>query len=73
MSSGSSQCRVRQRTEEGIAAITAHMENRRLIPKRNILRDDIMVASLDFIAQMIQDNHWSNLYNCACSVYPHLV
>jgi hypothetical protein len=32
-----------------------------------------MVAPLDFIAQMIQDNHWGYLYSCECSVYPRLV
>jgi hypothetical protein len=73
MSSGSSQRRVIQRTDEGIAATRARMENTQVIPERNILRADIMVAPLDFIAQMIQDNQWSYLYSCACPVYPKLV
>jgi hypothetical protein len=73
MSSGSSQRKVRQRTEEGIAATRARMENRQVILDRNILRVDITVAPLNFIAQMIQDNHSGYLYSCACSVYPKLV
>jgi hypothetical protein len=32
-----------------------------------------MVAPLDFIAQIIQENHWGYLYHCACPVYPWLV
>jgi hypothetical protein len=73
MSSGSSQRRVRQRTEEGIVATKVRMETRQAILERNILWADIIVAPLDFIAQMIQDNHWGYLYSCACPVYPQLV
>jgi hypothetical protein len=50
MSSGNSQCRVRQRTDEGIATTKARMESRQVISERNIVRADIMVAPLDFIA-----------------------
>jgi hypothetical protein len=32
-----------------------------------------MVAPLDFIVDIIKDNHWGYLYNCACTVYPRLV
>jgi hypothetical protein len=32
-----------------------------------------MVAPLDYIAEIIRDNHWGYLYNCACTVYPRLV
>jgi hypothetical protein len=53
MSSDSSLLRVRQRTEEGIAATKDRMENRQVIPERNIVRADIMVVLLDFIAEMI--------------------
>jgi len=49
------------------------MESREVIPERNIVRVDAMVAPLDFIAQMIQDNHWGYLYSCACPVNPQLV
>jgi hypothetical protein len=47
---GNSQRKVRQRTNEGIAATRARMANKQLIPERNILIPDIMVAPLDFIA-----------------------
>jgi len=50
MFSGNSQCRVRQRTDEGIATTKARMESRQVIPERNIVRVDIMVAPLDFNA-----------------------
>jgi hypothetical protein len=53
MSSGISQHRVRQRIDEGIAATRARMENRQAIPERNVLRADIMMAPLDFIAEII--------------------
>jgi hypothetical protein len=57
MSSGNSQRRVRQRTDEGIAATRARMESRQVISGRNIVRANVMIASLGFIDQMIQDNH----------------
>jgi len=50
VSLGNSQRKVRQRTNEGIAATRARMANKQLIPERNILIPDIMVAPLDFIA-----------------------
>jgi hypothetical protein len=56
-----------------MAATRAKVENRQAIPERNVLRADIMVAPLDFIAKIIQTNHWGYLYNCACPVYPRLV
>jgi hypothetical protein len=56
-----------------MATTRARMDSRKVIPERNIVRADIMVAPLDFIAQLIQDNHWGYLYNCACLVYPRLV
>lgn len=43
------------------------------IPKRNILRVDVMVAPLYYIVEIICDNHWGYLYNCACTIYPKLV
>jgi hypothetical protein len=38
----------------------------------NVLKADVIVA-LDFIADIIRDNHWGYLYNCVCIVYPRLV
>jgi hypothetical protein len=49
------------------------MDSRQVLPERNILRADLVNAPLNFIAQLIQDNHWAYLYNCACLVYPRLV
>jgi hypothetical protein len=56
-----------------MAATRAKVENRQEILERNIFRVDIMMAPLDFIAEIIQANHWGYLYNCACLVYPRLV
>jgi len=33
------------------------VENRQAIPERNILRTDVMVTPLDYIAKIICDNH----------------
>jgi hypothetical protein len=73
MSANSSQRRVQQRTKKARAAFLAKMENMQAIPKRNILRADVMVAPLDYIVEVICDNHWGYLYNCAYTVYPRLV
>jgi hypothetical protein len=53
MSSGSSQRRVRQRTNEGIAATRARVETRPMIIERNVLRANVMVPPFDFIDQLI--------------------
>jgi hypothetical protein len=73
MSASSSQLRVHQRTEEGIAATKVRIENRQAIPERNIVQADVMVAPLDIIANIIQTYHWEYLYNCACIMLPRLV
>jgi hypothetical protein len=73
MSADSSQRRVRQRTEEAINATLVKVENRQAIPERNVLRADVSMAPLYFIAEIIRDNHWGYLYNSACIVYPRLV
>jgi hypothetical protein len=73
MSADSFQHRVRQRTEEARAASLAKVENIQAIPERNVLRADVMVALLDYIAEIIRDNHWGYLYNSACTIYPRLV
>jgi hypothetical protein len=59
--------------EEGPDAIRARVENMQAIRKRNVVRANIMVAPLDFVAEIIQANHWGYLYNCACLVYPRFV
>jgi len=73
MSAGSSQRRVCQRTEAGLAANRARIENRQAISERNVVRADVMVAPLDIIADIIQTYHWAYLYNCAYIVLPRLV
>jgi hypothetical protein len=42
-----------QRTEEGNVASRAKIANRPIIPQRNVVRDDVMVAPLDFINEII--------------------
>jgi len=73
MSTSSSQFRVQQRMEEARVATLVKVENRQAIQERNVLRADVSVAPLDFIVEIIRDNHWGYLYNCACIVYPRLV
>jgi hypothetical protein len=53
MSASSSYRRVHQMTEEGIATTRARIENRQAIPKRNVVRANVMVAPLDIIADII--------------------
>jgi len=73
MSISSFQRRVRQRTDEGIAAARARIENRQAIPERNVVRADVMVAPLDIIADTIQTYHWGYFNGCVCIVLPRLV
>jgi hypothetical protein len=54
MSADSSQSKVRQRTDEARAASLAKVENRQAVPKRNVLKADVMVAPLDFIVEISQ-------------------
>jgi hypothetical protein len=49
MSAGSSQRRVHQRTEAGLVANRARIENRQAILERNVVRADVMVAPLEII------------------------
>jgi hypothetical protein len=73
MSASSSQRRVRQRTEEGNAASRAKIANRSVIPKRNVVRADVMVGPLDVISEIIQTYNWGYLHNYACIVLTKLV
>jgi hypothetical protein len=54
---GSSQRRVRQRIEEGIAASKARITNRPIILERNVVRANVLVAPLDVINDIIQTYH----------------
>jgi hypothetical protein len=69
----SSQRRIRQRTEEGIAASRARIANNQVIPERNVVRAYVLVTPLDVINDIIQTYHWGYLYNCACIVFTRLV
>jgi len=51
----------------------ARIINRAVIPERNVVRADIMVAPLDIISEIIQTYHWGYLHNCACIVLTRLV
>jgi hypothetical protein len=59
--------------EEARATSLAKVENRQVVPERNVLSADVIVVPLDFIAAIIRDNPWGYLYNYACTVYPRLV
>lgn len=41
-------------TEEGIAASRARIASRPVIPERNVVRSDVLVAPLDVINDIIQ-------------------
>jgi hypothetical protein len=69
----SSQCRVRQRTEEDRSALQAKIMDRTVIVERNVVRSDIMVPPLDSIYDTIQTYHWGDLYTCSCVVLTRLV
>jgi hypothetical protein len=47
--------------------------DRTVIPERNVVRLDIMVAPLDSIHDTIQTYHWGYLHSCACVVDTRLV
>jgi hypothetical protein len=65
MFAGSSQRKVRQRTEGDRAALRAKIMDRPIIAERNVVRSDIMVAPLDSIHDTIQTYHWGYLQSCA--------
>jgi hypothetical protein len=56
-----------------VATFRAKIMNKLVIPKRNVVRADIMVAPLDSIHEIIQTYHWGYLHNCACIVLTRLV
>jgi hypothetical protein len=73
MSAVSSQCRVRQRTEEERSALQPKIMDHTVIAEHNVVRSDIMVPPLDSIYETIQTYHWGYLYTCACIVLTRLV
>jgi len=55
-----------------VAAFRARVMNRAVIPKRNVIHTDLLVAPLDSINEIIQTYHWGYLHNCACVVLTRL-
>jgi hypothetical protein len=73
MAACSPQCRVRQRTEGDRAALGAKIMDRPVIPERNVIHFDIVVAPLASIHDTIQTYRWGYLHSYACVVYTRLV
>jgi hypothetical protein len=73
LSTFSSQCRVRQRTEEERSVLQTKIMDRTVIAERNVVRSYIMVPPLDIIYETIQAYHWGYLYTCVCIVLTRLV
>jgi len=73
MSSDNSPPRVRQRIEESVADRVHCMQSQQVLSERNLLRADLRDSVLLPIAQMLLENNWEYLYNCACQAFPRLV
>jgi hypothetical protein len=73
MSSDDSPPRVRQRIEELVTDRLHGMQSRQVLFERNLLRVDLRDSVLLPIAQMLLENNWEYLYNCACKAIPRLV
>jgi len=73
MSSDDSPPRVRKRTEESVADRLHRMQSRQVLSERNLLRADLRDPVLLPIAQMLLENQWEYLYNCAWPAFPRLV
>jgi hypothetical protein len=73
MSSDDSPPRVRQRIEESVADRLHRMQSRQVLSERNLLRANLRDPVLLPIAQMLLENQWEYLYNCACPAFPRLV
>jgi hypothetical protein len=59
MSSSDSPPRVKQKVEESVTDRRLHVD----------LRDPVLLP----ISQMLLENQWGYLYNCACPAFPRLV
>jgi hypothetical protein len=73
MSSNESPPRVRQRTEESVVDRLHRMHSRQVLSERNLFRADLRDPVLLPITQMLLENNWEYLYNCACPAFPILV
>jgi len=49
------------------------MRSRQVLSEQNLLRADMRDPVLLPIAQMVLENNWEYLYNCACLAFPRLV
>jgi hypothetical protein len=49
------------------------MQKRQVLSERNLLRVDLRDPVLLPIGQMLLENQWEYLYNCACLTFPRLV
>jgi hypothetical protein len=49
------------------------MQSRQVLSERNLLCADLRDPVLLPIAQMLLENNWEYLYNCACQAFPRLV
>jgi hypothetical protein len=49
------------------------MRSRQVLSEQNLLRPDMRDPVLLPIAQMLLENNWEYLYNCACLAFPRLV
>jgi hypothetical protein len=65
--------RVRQRTKESVANRLHRLQSRQVLLKQNLFCVDLRDPVLLPIAQMLLENHWEYLYNCACPAFPRLV
>jgi len=73
MSSDDSPPRVKQRTEESVADKLYRMQLWQVLSDQNLLRTDLRDPFLLPIAQILLENQWEYLYNCACPAIPRLV
>jgi hypothetical protein len=73
MSSNNSPPKVRQRVEESVADRHLRMEKRQVLSERNLLRVYLRDQVLLPIGQLIQENQWEYLHNCAYPAFPILV
>jgi len=62
-----------KRIEESVTGRLHHMQSRQVLSERNLLRADLGDLVLLPIAQMLLENHWEYLSNCACQAFPRLV
>jgi hypothetical protein len=49
------------------------MQKQQVLSEQNLLRVDLRDPVLLPIGQMLLENQWEYLYNCACPAFPRLV